>query len=454
MESEPRRVRSLKRTLLGRLGFEGRLLLLALTGGLPGSVVALWLLWSGDFTPKVQWTLSILILCSWVGFALAARGRVVFSLQILSNLLAALREGDYSFRARITGGRNDVMADLLREVNVFGQTLRQQRIGTMEAAAMLRSVMAEIDVAVFAFDGSERLRLVNRAGEDLMGRPAEQLIGRSATELDLDGPLRGDTVSTRHIAFPGRSGRWGIRRTSFRQHGLPHELLVVLDLSGPLRQEELLAWQRLVRVLGHELNNSLAPIISIAGSLESLLAKEPAPEDWRDDMHRGLMVIASRAASLNRFMEAYARLARLPAPRRAPLELAPLVHRVAALETRLPVTVGDGPPATIVADGDQIEQLLINLLRNAVDAALETGGRASVAWTSGDGWLELRVLDEGYGLSGTANLFVPFFTTKAGGSGIGLVLSRQIAEAHGGSLWLENRADRGGCVAILRLPLR
>jgi nitrogen fixation/metabolism regulation signal transduction histidine kinase len=379
---------------------------------------------------------------------------VVFSLQTLSNLLASLREGDYSFRARITGRNDDAMAEVMREVNAFGATLRSQRIGAMEAAALLRSVMAEIDVAVFAFDADDRLRLVNRAGEELLARPAGQLLGRTAPELGLEESLRGEPTAARHIEFPGRSGRWGIRRTSFRQQGLPHELLVLLDLSRPLRQEELHAWQRLVRVLGHELNNSLAPIISIAGSLESLLERDPIPDDWRDDMERGLAVIAGRAAALNRFMDAYARLARLPQPRLAPVDVDHLARRVAALETRMAVEVTGGPPAHITADGDQLEQLLINIVRNAVDAALETGGGVSIGWSTHDGHLDLRVLDEGEGLAaGTANLFVPFFTTKAGGSGIGLVLSRQIAEAHGGSLSLENRGDRQGCVARLAVPL-
>ena len=441
------------RRWLASLGFEQRVLLLALLAGASGALVSLSLLWLGDFTPKVRWTLSLLILCTWFGFAFATRGRVVFSLQTLSNLLAALREGDYSFRARITGRSDDAMAEVMREVNAFGATLKSQRIGAMEATALLRSVMEEIDVAVFAFDAGEHLRLVNRAGESLLGRPAGQLLGRTATELGLEDLLRGEPVDTRHITFPGRAGRWGIRRTGFRQQGLPHELLVLLDLSRPLRQEELHAWQRLVRVLGHELNNSLAPIISIAGSLESLLGREPLPTDWREDMERGLAVISGRAASLNRFMEAYARLARLPAPRPSPVEVRQLAHRVAALETRLAVEVIDGPHVVIAADGDQLEQLLINLLRNAVDASLSTGGKVAVGWDMRDGHLDLWVLDEGEGLAGTANLFVPFFTTKAGGSGIGLVLSRQIAEAHGGSLSLENRRDRQGCVARLVLPI-
>jgi two-component system, NtrC family, nitrogen regulation sensor histidine kinase NtrY len=225
------------------------------------------------------------------------------------------------------------------------------------------------------------------------------------------------------------------------------------DLSQPLREQERQAWRRLIRVIGHELNNSLAPIKSIAGSLESLLGREDPPADWRDDMRSGLAVIGSRADALSRFTTAYARLARLPAPSRRPVEFSALMRRVVSLETRLPVRIDASEDITVTADPDQLEQLLINLLRNAVDAALETGGGVATSWSTSDQMLEVRIVDQGPGLQNTGNLFVPFFTTKAGGSGIGLVLSRQIAEGHGGTLMLENRGDERGVRATLRLPL-
>jgi nitrogen fixation/metabolism regulation signal transduction histidine kinase len=313
--------------------------------------------------------------------------------------------------------------------------------------------MVEIDVAVFTFDGKQRLRLLNRAGERLLAQPAERLLGRTAFELGLADCLEGEPARTLPMSFPGGTGRWGIRRSTFRERGMPHQLLVLTDLSRPLREEERQAWQRLIRVLGHELNNSLAPIKSMAGTLGTLLAREPRPADWKEDMRRGLGVIAARAEVLSRFMEAYARFARLPTPRLQPVEMGGLLRRVAGLETRLRVNLLAGPELTIQADGDQLEQLLINLLRNAVDAALETGGGVRMGWTRNGDYMEVCIEDEGPGLPNTSNLFVPFFTTKPGGSGIGLVLSRQIAEGHGGTLTLENRRSGPGCEARLRLPL-
>ena len=435
-----------------RLRFDRRILFLALAAGFPAALVALILLWTGPYASRVQWTLTVVIIGVWVGCSFSVRHRVVLPLQTLSNLLAAMRESDFSIRARGASGRDPLGAVML-EVNVLASTLHNQRLWALEASALLRTVMVEIDVAVFTFDDAHSLRLVNRAGERLLGQSAEQLLGRTADEIGLRDCLDGQTPRVEDVAFPGGSGRWEVRHTTFRQEGRPHQLLVLADVSRPLRDEARQAWQRLIRVIGHEINNSLAPIKSIAGSLESMLALEALPNDWDDDMRKGLAVIAARSDSLSRFTTAYARLAKLPAPRLASVPVGDLVRRVAGVETRLGIRIDAGPDSTIRADPDQLEQLLINLLHNAVDAALATGGGVAVAWMRHRRTFDLWIDDEGAGLPNESNLFVPFFTTKPGGSGIGLVLSRQIAEAHGGSLTLENRIDRQGCRAYLKLPV-
>jgi two-component system nitrogen regulation sensor histidine kinase NtrY len=367
-------------------------------------------------------------------------------------MLAALREGDFSLRAR-TSQSDDALALAFLEVNTLGNTLQAQRLGAMEATALLRTVMSEIDAAIFAFDAANQLRLVNRAGEKLLGSPFERLLGRTASALGLESFLTGDSPRVHDLVFPGRSGRWEVRRTTFRQDGRPHTLVVISDLSKTLREEELLAWQRLVRVLSHEINNSLTPIKSIAGSLLTILERTPRAPDADDDLRGGLGIIGGRAEALSRFMSAYALLARLPAPRPQPVDVGIWLRRAAGLETRVPVSVQPGPPLVIHADGDQLDQLLINLVRNAADASLETNGGVCLAWSRQDGQVDVEVIDDGPGLATTANLFVPFYTTKPSGTGIGLVLCRQIAEAHGGVLSLENRPGRRGCVARLRLPV-
>jgi len=435
-----------------RAAFERRLLAGILLAGLPGTAAALVLLGLAGWAPPLRWGAAALMLALWLGAAWRLRGRLVRRLGTLANALGALREGDFSIRVR-EQGRRDALGELVREVNALGETLRRQRGSAVEAHALLRVVLAEVDLALFAFDDAERLRLTNRAGERLLDRSPAALAGRTAAELGLADLLAGEGQRLVELRLPGGAGRWALRRTTFREEGRPYRLLVLADLNRALREEERAAWQRLVRVLGHELNNTLAPVGSLAASLRRIVGREPLPDDWRQDVDDGLGIIAARTESLRRFLDGYAKLARLPQPRPAPLDLAAAVRRAAALETRHPVAIEPGPDLTVRADGDQLEQVLINLLRNAVDAARPGGGRVAVGWRADGGRVEIRVTDEGPGLASDANLFVPFFTTKPDGSGIGLVLSRQIAEAHGGTLDLANRADGPGCVAVLRLPL-
>lgn len=434
-----------------RISHERYAQLLALAAGLPAIVFAAYILWTGDYPPKVLWTLGLVLGGSWLGFAAAVRERVASPLRTIANLLEAMREGDYSIRAR-GGTGDDALSDVMQQVNAMGSTLRAQRLGAMEATTLLRKVMEEIDVAIFAFDEARKLKLLNRAAERLLALQAERAIDLPAAELELNTFLDGEESTTVQRAFPGGFGRWGIARTSFREGGLPHQLLVITDLTRPLREEELQAWQRIVRVLGHELNNSLTPIKSIAGSLETILKKDPLPEDWHEDMTRGLSIIGGRAESLARFLGAYAKLARLPRPIFGPMRVADWLQRGARLETRVPVVIEAGPDLTLQADRDQLEQVLINLLRNAADANDSDGGRIVIRWRFERWQLIVEIVDDGPGLAATANLFVPFFTTKPGGSGIGLVLCRQIVEAHGGALSLTNRPDSRGCVARLQLP--
>jgi nitrogen fixation/metabolism regulation signal transduction histidine kinase len=434
-----------------RLAHERRITYYALLAALPAVLVSMIILWTGDYSPKVQWTLTLLIVSFWLGFAFGVHERVIFPLRTLANLLAALREGDYSLRGRSAKG--DALSEVMAEVNMMGEMLREQRLSALEATHLLRKVMAEIDVAILAFDDQGRLRLINRAGERLLKQPGERLLDRSARELGLDEYLEGPSFRTAERSFPGGAGRWRVGRSEFREHGVPHQLLVLSDLTRELREEELQAWQRLVRVLSHELNNSLAPIKSLTGSLTDLLARPHPPADWKEDMQQALAVIGSRADSLSRFTGAYARLARLPRAALAPLALRDWFCRVVQLETRKRVEVQPGPEVVVEADADQLEQLLINLIRNAVDAAAETGGNVRTGWNLNHQFLEMWVEDDGPGLPDDGNLFVPFFTTKPGGSGIGLVLCRKIAENHGGSVTLQNRTDSHGCRAVLRIPL-
>lgn len=435
--------------------FDRRLLGLVLLAGAPALVTVAVLLWVASYSVLLTFTILLFLVLAWLWVAFAARRLVVRPLRTIGNLLAGLREGHFTLRARGTTD-GDPLSDVFREVNALGGMLQEQRLGAVEADALLRRVMEEIDVAVFAFAGDHTLQLANRAGEQLLGQPVERLLGRTAEYLGLDGCLRGNTPRMMEQTFLGGIGRWEVRRRSFRQGGLPMEMVVLADVSRVVREEERQAWRRLIRVLSHEINNSLAPIKSLAGTLAALMERSPRPDDCEEDLTRGLEVIAARAESLDRFMAAYARLAKLPAPVLGEVEVETWVRRVAALEARIPVRVEPGPPLTIRADGDQLDQVLINLVKNATDAALETGGDVTIGWSGEESVSEVEVWvrDSGPGIASSTNIFVPFFTTKRNGSGIGLTLSRQVAEAHGGTLTLQNRPDEEGtgCIASLRLP--
>jgi two-component system nitrogen regulation sensor histidine kinase NtrY len=434
------------------MSYERKIVVLALSALAPVALTALLLVFLGDYSTKLRWTVVLLVFVSTFIASFVLHEQLIYPLRTVSNLVTALREEDYSLRAR-RAKRDDALGDVFVEINLLSELMESRKLEAVEAAALLRAVLTQIDVAIFAFDAGETLRLVNPAAEALLATSRERLLGRTAEQLGLADLLRDASPGIIERTFPGGSGRWDVRQSSFRERGDPHRMLVFADITRALREEQAEAWRRIVRVLGHELNNSLAPIKSIATSLEGLVMREPLPGDWREDLARGMRVIGSRTEALTRFTRAYAQVARLPEPRRIDVRLSDLARRVAQLETRVRVDVS-GPDVLVHADADQLEQLLINLVKNAADATLGGSRHDDVAirWHRSASGIVLYVEDRGTGVNGTANLFVPFFTTKPEGSGIGLFLSRQIAEAHGGTLTIENRADARGAVATLHLP--
>lgn len=399
-------------------------------------------------TPALILTACLLIYLALVSAALIES--LTRPLQTLSNVVSSLCEGDYSFRAR--GARaHDALGELAGEINALADLLQMQRVHSLEATALLGQIFEVMHAPLFAFDRENLLQLVNSSGLKLLGLSHSRALGRTAGELGLGEMLNAPDQSIR--SFGARPTRWLLRKAAFRQDGVPHVLLLLADVSLPLQEEEQIAWKRLIRVLGHELSNSLAPIKSIAGSLlvrvDSLSADEPARADFR----RGLGVIESRADALHRFVQSYRLLAQLPPPRLRPVDFAPLMERVVLLEQRLPVELSAGPPVMLDADPDQLEQMFINLLANAVDASLTNGAHpVRAGWKLSGSNVEAVIEDRGKGIANTDNLFVPFYTTKPAGSGVGLALAQQIARAHGGEISLQNREDGEGARATVRLP--
>jgi nitrogen fixation/metabolism regulation signal transduction histidine kinase len=432
------------------LSFESRLRVLTLCIALPGLLTCCGLLVSQHASTSLWLTLlGVILFVTLIVYGLLVE-HVVRPLQTLTNVVSALREDDYAFRAR-GSATGDVLGELAIEVNALADMLQDQRAGALEASALLRRVVGSIDAPVLAFDPAGVLRLMNPAAENVLALPTDN-IGLPAAELGLTGLLDEPDEGIVELEQDGRNTRWMVHRSTFRQRGVPHALLLLTDVSAALREEERQAWQRLIRVLGHEINNSLAPIKSIAGTLRTQLISGVATDE---DLDRGLHIVETRAESLHRFVQAYRQLAQLPPPRLQKTSLAPLLERTLALEQRLSAEIVGGPEVTLTIDPDQVEQMLINLVRNAVEAALtsRTGKpRVQVGWQIDAGKVIIGIEDNGPGIANDSNLFVPFYTTKSGGSGVGLALARQIVEAHAGSVRLINRKT-GGARAVITLPM-
>jgi two-component system, NtrC family, nitrogen regulation sensor histidine kinase NtrY len=439
------RVRGRRRSTVRRAGLYCLLLVL------PALIVVALFLYQGQISlaPALLLVGSLLLYLLLVAAALIEG--IVRPLQTLANVVSSLREGDYSFRAR-GAGPQDAFGELAWEINALADLLQKHRVRSLEATALLARILEVMDAPLFAFDGNALLQLVNNAGVKLLGLPHERYIGCTARELGLECLLAAPDQSIH--SFGSKPVRWLLRKSAFRQDGAPHMLLLLADVSLTLREEEQGAWKRLIRVLGHELSNSLAPIKSIAGSLLARVNQMDSDDATLYDFRRGLGVVESRADALHRFVQSYRQLAQLPPPKLKLVPLALLLERVMLLEQRLPVQFDPGPTVLLDADSDQLEQMFINLLANAVDASLANGAQTvRVSWRLVGSSVLVSIEDRGLGIANPDNLFVPFYTTKLAGSGIGLALAQQIARAHGGEISLLNRDDGEGACAIVRMPV-
>jgi two-component system nitrogen regulation sensor histidine kinase NtrY len=442
-----------------RLSFERRLRLSIAAAALPSFALLLWVCRLQQISAGSTLLLLGVYLAVWLLAGSYFFDSVVRPMQTLSNIVAALRDNDFSFRAR-GARRGDAMGDLALEINALASTLQQQRSGALDALALADRVMTSMQSPVVAFDEENNLRLLNAAAERAFGLQRERALRQPAAEIGLSSLLQQRDESM-YAHADGSQPSWSVRRAAFRLYGVPHTLFVLSDVAAALQEEERVAWQRLIRVLGHEINNSLTPIKSIASMLRARplhLDREHHTSQDLNDMRRGLSLIEDRADSLNRFLQAYQQMSRLPPPTMRLTSLCALVERTVPLEQRLAVRVLHGVDVEMLADPDQLQQLLINLMKNGAEAALDPEAEndapeVTLRWTVLGRQVTIQIEDNGPGLANPANLFVPFYTTKPAGAGIGLTLSRQIAAGHRGVLNLRNRVDGSGCVAEIVLPL-
>ncbi|HLJ85506.1 MAG TPA: ATP-binding protein [Candidatus Angelobacter sp.] len=440
------------------LPFERRLFITVLLAGAFGVILSLFLLWTNSYSRNHKIEATIALMVFWFGPTFLVYERTVNSLRVLSNIISALEEEDFSFRAAQTVP-GDALGDLAIEINNLARALEEERFGALETANLFRNVMAEAGAVIFAFSSERRLRLLNRAAAALLGRDEAHVLHHTAQELGIDDLLDGETAETVTRSFLGIERRWLVRRSHFRLDGIQHLLLVMSEASQALRAEEQIAWQKIVRVLGHEINNSLGPIKSIADTLALTSAPIDLPDPFQKNLRRGLEIIAKRSDSLNRFLQSYTKFAKLSPPHPRIMNLKTVLSDAVVLESRLPITILPSPDVNILIDADQLTQAFINLLRNAVDAVLDRAAdeldpdAVTVCWRVDGRDLQIFIRDRGIGLPDTQNLFVPFYTTKSAGSGIGLVLSRQVVESHNGCLTIQNRKDDPGCEVNIKLPM-
>ena len=430
---------------MNRLPLEWQLAGLAVAAGLPALGTILYTL-TGKPVRDAALALLAISVASLLGGGWLIRSRLNRAHRQAEGLLLSLRDGDYALRAVPARGR---FGAVLAALNALADDMAGIRRSGIESDALLGKLLAAVDLAILVFGPNRRLVGANAAAEGLLGLPIVRMLGMQAAALGIGEFLALDGNQRVAMTLPGGVGPWDVRAAKFRRGGKPYDLLAVSDASRAMRAEERRTWRRLIRVLSHETGNSLGPIQATAEALQRRLQEEITPE-LVATLGESLALIERRAKSLAGFIRRYAELARLPPPKLEPVELAPLMRRVTALETRMAITA-EGPGITIKADPAQLEQALINLIRNAADAALEMAASADIAWMRKQDHVVIEITDAGPGLPSTDNLFVPFFTTKPGGNGIGLVLAREIIEAHGGTLSLADRVGRSGVTATILL---
>ncbi|CAM2067507.1 Histidine kinase domain-containing protein [Sulfidibacter corallicola] len=424
----------------------------ALIALFPVSGIALALVWFAAFPEKIRWTVTAAVIGANLWFVHYLTETFVTRLRNVSSLLFSMIEGDYSRQMRSVESSQS-LNEIVKNLNALSRKLSSEHTGTFESHALLEKVLDQVDVAMFAFDDQTRLRWSNRSGTALIGTSANR--GKSAEELGLASFLAGEVPRVGEAAVAGKRRRWQIRRTPFREEGRPHILLLLSDLTEPLRREERDAWQRLLKVLRHEISNAVTPIASLVDTLPRIIQRPEKNPDWQEDLIEGLAIIRSRTAMLVTLMKRHRSIAGPSRPKLKMIEVAKQIRLVAAAESRIAVRLEPGPEVRLPADPEMLDQVLVNLVDNAVESALLGDGGVILRWQAfpSRGLFELEILDSGPGIANPEHLFVPFYTTKPDGNGIGLVLSRQIAEAHGGALSLHNREDASGARAILQLPL-
>ncbi|MEH6384834.1 MAG: ATP-binding protein [Colwellia sp.] len=432
-------------------------LIASLVAILPLCFVSLILLSMAELPEHLFWTLLFMVVGSFIWSLVYLQRRILFALRSISNALMSLAESDYSIRLGLCE-RGQILDEVVRSVNRLRDLLHAERTGAAETGALFARVVEKVDVALFAFDPNGNLCMVNERGLLLLNRSRKEVLDKSAQMLGLAACLASSDNKVLRLNLAGSASNWLIKKAQYREFGAPRELVIMSDLTAPLREKELEAWQRLVAVLRHEISNALAPIKSYSQTLGWTLRQTERHEGWEQDCIEGLAVIERQTTALNYMMQSYKNLNQLPTPVPHYFDLQLWLAEIVKQELRLPVQIFSGEPLELYGDRELLSQALVNIINNAIEASTNAQPPI-ISWQvltrpgNNHTWLTLDITDFGEGVANEDNLFVPFFTTKAKGSGIGLLVCRGIIEVHGGHFNLMNKAHGQGCIARIQLPL-
>jgi nitrogen fixation/metabolism regulation signal transduction histidine kinase len=441
-----------KRLAKTKLAFEDKLVRIALVGSAFPLFISIGFIAQSGVSGYLK-TLLIFVVIVSIGFAaFAIRQQVIFQLRTSTNLVEAMTSGDYSLRAN-NKNIEGALSDFNELLNKLATRLAQQSLITREKQILLTKITDQIDVAVIACDQNENISLMNPAAQSLFKRRFSELEGWPIKTLGLQNIIqkaketngKGSALKTvTEFEINQDKRKVYVHTDAYFELGQRHQLVFITDIQDLLRDEERLAWQRLLRVLSHEINNSLTPIASISETLTHIVSTQNTnfDEESLNNLKEGLAVITERAHSLNHFIQDYQKLARLPSPNKSIIELRAFISSILQLFETSEFSIPDNEN-TIFGDSEQLQQALVNVIKNAQEANLanpKNKGHSPIviAWRTQNNNTSISIEDCGLGVNNSDNVFVPYYTTKKQGSGIGLTLSRQIALNHGGDLLLNN----------------
>ena len=434
---------------MARFSLEGKVALLSVTCAGLTAVIAL----AFERALGITWLSLLLTLTIAVPLIVFVSQRFArplrTTLRAVADGVSSLRDNDFSIS--IAGGGRDELGELVTAYNSLGGILREERQDLFQRELLLDTVIQSTPLALVLTNSGGRILYSNLAARQLF-HAGRKLEGLDLAALLEQGPValrdafraERDTLFT--VPIGGEPEIFHLSRRGFLLNAKPHHLYLLKQLTRELNAQEVATWKKVIRVIAHELNNSLAPISSLAHSGQQLVRAPPQPEK----LDRVFATIEERAAHLKTFIDGYARFAKLPQPRIVPVDWANFLELLAAA---VPFQIEGAVPREPAAfDPAQLQQVLINLLKNAHESG-SPPEEVRVAIEAGTNIWQLIVLDRGSGMSETVlrNALLPFYSTKATGTGLGLTLSREVLEAHGGRITLANR-EGGGLAVALWLP--